>query len=151
MACTCYNKRRSSTTGYTLIENSTAQTWAGTGGLLQPGFILEHSDANNVSISGTSLLVENTGTYYIDVRVTGLPATASTTVTPTININGIPVTSNPRVGGATPINEEFTVRTIEFLKKGDIITISNVGESALTITGVTSPSYNVSIVIERYN
>lgn len=149
MACGCV--RRKSTPGYTLIENSTAQTWAGTGGLLQPGFILEHSSANNVSISGTSLLVENTGTYYIDAKVTGLPATASTTVTPTININGIPVVSNPRIGGATPIVEEFDVRTIEFLKKGDIITISNIGESALTITGVTSPSYNVSIVVERFN
>jgi hypothetical protein len=150
MTCSCVNKRRS-TPGYTLIENSTAQTWAATGGLLQPGFILEHSSANNISISGTSLLVENTGTYYIDVRVTGLPATASTTVTPTININGISVTSNPRIGGATPINEEFTVRTIEFLKSGDIITISNTGESALSITGVTSPAYNVSIVIQRFN
>lgn len=150
MACSCVNKRRS-TPGYTLIENSTAQTWAATGGLLQPGFILEHSSANNISISGTSLLVNNTGTYYIDVRVSGLPATASTTVIPTININGIPLSSNPRIGGATPINEEFTVRTIEFLKDGDIITISNTGESALSITGVTSPSYNVSIVIQRFN
>lgn len=35
--------------------------------------------------------------------------------------------------------------------KGDIITISNTGASALTITGVTSPEYNVSIVIERFN
>ena len=150
MACSCVNKKRS-TPGYTLIENSTAQTWAATGGLLQPGFILEHSSANNISISGTSLLINNTGTYYIDVRVTGLPATASTTVTPTININGIPASSNPRIGGATPINEEFTVRTIEFLKEGDIITISNTGDSALSITGVTSPSYNVSIVIQRFN
>lgn len=52
---------------------------------------------------------------------------------------------------ATPIVEEFGVRTIEFLKKGDIITISNTGASALTITGVTSLEYNVSIVIERFN
>lgn len=78
-------------------------------------------------------------------------AMASATVIPTININGIPVASDPRTGGATPIVEEFGVRTIEFLKKGDIITISNTGASALTITGVTSPEYNVSIVIERFN
>ena len=37
------------------------------------------------------------------------------------------------------------------LKEGDIITISNTGDSALSITGVTSPSYNVSIVIQRFN
>ena len=41
MACSCVNKKLS-TPGYTLIENSTAQTWAATGGLLQTGFILEH-------------------------------------------------------------------------------------------------------------
>lgn len=150
MACNCYNKKRS-TPGYTLIENSTLQTWAATGGLLQPGFILEQSSANNVTVSGNSLTINNTGTYYIDVRVTGTPATASATVTPAININGFTVANNPRLGGATAVAEEFTVRVIENLKKGDIITISNIGASALNIDGVTTPGYNVSIVIERFN
>lgn len=151
MACNCCNNRRRSTPGYTLVENSTAQTWAATGGLLQPGFALEHSSADNVTVSGNSLTIENTGTYYIDVRVIGTPATASSTVISTINVNGSPIASTSKTGGATSVMDDFGVRTIEFLNKGDVITISNTGASALTIAGVTSPGYNVSIVIERFN
>ncbi len=45
MACNCCNNRRRSTPGYTLVENSTAQTWAATGasaltitGVTSPGY-----------------------------------------------------------------------------------------------------------------
>lgn len=81
-----FGKKGTARAGLTLGIIGTAQTWAATGGLLQPGFVLEHSSADNISISGSSLSVENTGTYYIDVKVTGTPATASATVIPTINI-----------------------------------------------------------------
>ena len=148
MSCGCNNVK--STPGYTLIENSAAQTWDSNGALLQPGFVLEHSSANNISISGNALYVEHCGTYLIDVEVTGLPATASQTIIPTINVNSQPVANNAITGGATPEMMEFNVRTIQFLRKGDIITISNNGASALTISGVTAPGYNVSIVIERF-
>nr|DAE51847.1 MAG TPA: hypothetical protein [Bacteriophage sp.] len=37
------------------------------------------------------------------------------------------------------------------LNKGDVITITNTGASALNINSVDAPAYNVNILIERFN
>lgn len=147
MSCFCGKK---STPGYTFITNSVAQTWA-TNGILQPGSILATSSANNISISGSSLVVANTGTYMVDVSIMGTPGTASSTTIPTINVNGTPVYGNSYTGGATQVEGEFNVRAVLSLDKGDVITITNAGASSLTIAAATSPNYNVNIIIERFN
>ena len=139
---------RKSTPGYTYIKNGISQTWA-TNGTLQPGSIIATSSANNIIISGNSLVVTNRGTYMLDVSVIGTPATASSTVIPTINVNGNAVESAPITAGATPEMTEFNVRTVLSLNRGDIITITNTGASAVTIDPAST--YNVNILIERFN
>ena len=85
----------------------------------------------------------------LDVSVIGTPATASSTVIPTINVNGNAVESAPITAGATPEMTEFNVRTVLSLNRGDIMTITNTGASAATIDSAST--YNVNILIERFN
>ena len=143
-----YCKR--STPGYTYIRNNSAQTWE-TNGLLQVGNILAMSSANNILISGNSLVVTNKGTYKLDITVIGTPATVSSTVIPTINVNGVAIASASITGGATAVMDSYNVSTITSLNRGDIVTITNTGASALDISAVTNPGYNVNIMIERFN
>lgn len=109
------------------------------------------SSANNIIVSGNSLVVTNKGTYKLDVTVIGTPATVSSTIIPTISVNGIVVSSAPITGGATAEMSEYSVQTILFLNRGDIISITNTGASDLTIAAVNSPAYNVNVIIERFN
>ena len=146
---TCY--RKSSTPGYTYIKNNIAQTWTASGGALQPGSIIASSSANNIIVSGNSLVVTNKGTYKLDVTVIGTPATVSSTIIPTISVNGIVVSSAPITGGATAEMSEYSVQTILSLNRGDIVSITNTGASDLTIAAVNSPAYNVNVIIERFN
>ena len=44
---------------------------------------------------------------------------------------------------------EFNVRTVLSLNRGDIITITNIGASTVTIDSAST--YNVNILIERFN
>lgn len=148
---TCCRKTISSTPGYTYIKNNVSQTWAATGGVLQPGSIIATSSANNIIISGNSLVVSNKGTYMIDITVIGTPGTVSATIIPTISVNGTIVSAAPITGGATAINSQFEVKAILSLNEGDVITITNTGASAVNIASVNSPAYNVNILIERFN
>lgn len=146
-----FRKCVSSTPGYTYIRNSAAQTWAATGGTLQPGSIIATSGANNIIISGNSLVVANCGTYMIDVTAIGTAGTVSSTIIPTISVNGVIVSAAPVASEATVVNTQYEIKAVLSLKKGDVITITNTGASALNISAVTSPAYNVNILIERFN
>lgn len=64
----CCRRSVSSTPGYTYIKNNVTQTWAALGGVLQPGSIVATSSANNIIVSGNSLVVTNKGTYMIEFR-----------------------------------------------------------------------------------
>lgn len=57
----------------------------------------------------------------------------------------------PVASGATAINTEYEIKTVLSLNKGDVITITNTGASALNINSVDAPAYNVNILIERFN
>lgn len=89
--------------GYTYIKNSVAQTWAAT---LQPGSIV----ANNIIVSGNSLVVANCGTYMIDLTVIGTAGTVSSTIIPTISVNGV---------APTAVNTQYEIKAVLSLKKGD--------------------------------
>lgn len=147
----CCKRSVSSTPGYTYIKNNAAQTWAASGGVLQPGSIVATSSANNIVISGSSLVIANKGTYMIDASIIGTPATVSSTIIPTISVNGVIVSAAPMTGGATALNTEYEIKTVLSLNKGDVITITNTGASALNISLVNAPAYNVNILIERFN
>lgn len=147
----CCRRSVSSTPGYTYIKNNVTQTWAALGGVLQPGSIVATSSANNIIVSGNSLVVTNKGTYMIDVSAIGTPGTVSSTIIPTISVNGVIVSAAPVASGATAINIEYEIKTVLSLNKGDVITITNTGASALNINSVDAPAYNVNILIERFN
>lgn len=147
----CCN-RVSSTPGYTYIVNNITQTFAASGGVLQPGTIQLTSSGNNIMVSGNSLVVMNSGTYLIDALLIGVPTTTSQPVIPTINVNGISVGSAPFSIGTTLLNSQFEVREVVTLQKGDVITITNTGASGVNITqSAGTNSYNVNIIIERFN
>ena len=80
------------------------------------------SSANNILISGNSLVVTNKGTYKLDITVIGTPATVSSTVIPTINVNGVAIASASITGGATAVMDDYNVSTITSLNRGDIVT-----------------------------
>lgn len=75
----------------------------------------------------------------------------SSTIIPTISVNGVIVSAAPVASGATAINTEYEIKTVLSLNKGDVITITNTGASALNINSVDAPAYNVNILIERFN
>lgn len=106
---------------------------------------------NGGLLGGLSLVVTNKGTYMIDVSAIGTPGTVSSTIIPTISVNGVIVSAAPVASGATAINTEYEIKTVLSLNKGDVITITNTGASALNINSVDAPAYNVNILIERFN
>lgn len=124
------------------ITNNIAQTVA-TNSIIQLGFV----NCNNQT--GTTITITCSGKYYIDTQVIATPS-ANTTSGIALNINGIPFAS---VSRATTQNLEqsiYEVRGIFNLQRGDIITITNVGEASLdlAVPGTTN-GYNISTIIER--
>lgn len=138
-------------TGLAALSNNGGCGCGNNGGVLQPGSIVATSSANNIIVSGNSLVVTNKGTYMIDVSVIGTPGTVSSTIIPTISVNGVIVSAAPVASGATAVNTEYEIKTVLSLNKGDVITITNTGASALNINSVDAPAYNVNILIERFN
>lgn len=142
---------KKSTPGYTYIKNNISQTISALGGTIQPGSIILSSAANNITISGNSLVVNNCGTYLIDLIFIGTASTASSTVIPTISVNGTIVSAAPVASSATPVNSQYEIKTILTLRKGDVLTFTNTGASAVSLATVNSPAYNMEIIIERFN
>lgn len=95
-------------------------------------------------LAGQSLLINNCGTYYIDVQV--IPE-AATTASIALFVNGV-----QRATTTTTTGTMYEVRGIFNLCAGDIITVKSVGADAVTLAANTlAGGYNVSTVLERYN
>lgn len=108
---------------------------------------LGYVSCNNTT--GSTLTITCTGTYLIDVQIIATP-TASSTAVIALNVNGVPAASVSIATTATPGESIFEVRGLFKLTKGDIITVSNIGDATLTLAEPTSTnSYNISTIINR--
>lgn len=136
--------------GYNSLTNNLAQTVA-SGGVINLGHVVAASCAQNIStLDGSSLVVNNDGTYNIQVDIMATPSVSSIAQIQ-ININGVSRASIAIPTGTVVAMATYTVRGVFAMNKGDIITVTN---NAGAITLVTSPAlnfYNVSTIIERYN
>lgn len=136
--------------GYNSLTNSLAQTVA-SGGIVNLGHVVAASCAQNIStLDGSSLVVNNDGTYNIQVDIMATPSVSSIAQIQ-LNINGVSRAAIAIPTGAVVAMATYTVRGVFAMSKGDIITVSN---NAGAITLVASPVlnfYNVSTIIERYN
>lgn len=136
---------RKSNVGFSVIANNAAQTLA-TNSAINLGSVIAQSAGENITpiMAGQSLLVNNCGTYYIDVQV--IPEAAAT-ASIALFINGV-----QRATTTTATGTQYEVRGIFNLCAGDIITVKSVGADAVTLAAITlSGGYNVNTVIERYN
>lgn len=136
---------RRSNVGYSVVANNVAQTLA-TNSAINLGSIVAESAGQNVTsmLAGQSLLINNCGTYYIDVQV--IPE-AATTASIALFVNGV-----QRATTTTATGTMYEVRGIFNLCAGDIITVKSVGADAVTLAANTlAGGYNVSTVLERYN
>ena len=101
------------------------------------------------NLVGSTVTVMCSGTYLIDVQIIATP-TASSTVAIALNVNSVPMESISMATTATPEESIFEVRGLLKLNKGDIITVSNIGEATLTLAVPTQTNgYNVSTIINR--
>ena len=101
------------------------------------------------NLVGSTVTVMCSGTYLIDVQIIATP-TASSTVAIALNVNSVPMASISMTTTATPEESIFEVRGLLKLNKGDIITVSNIGEATLTLAVPTQTNgYNVSTIINR--
>ena len=101
------------------------------------------------NLVGSTVTVMCSGTYLIDVQIIATP-TASSTVAIALNVNSVPMESISMATTATPEESIFEVRGLLKLNKGDIITVSNIGEATLTLEVPTQTNgYNVSTIINR--
>lgn len=108
---------------------------------------LGYVSCNNTT--GSTLTITCTGTYLINVQIIATP-TASSTAVIALNVNGVPAASVSIATTATPGESIFEVRGLFKLTKGDIITVSNIGDATLTLAAPTSTnSYNISTIINR--
>ena len=101
------------------------------------------------NLVGSTVTVMSSGTYLINVQIIATP-TASSTVAIALNVNSVPMASISMATTATPEESIFEVRGLLKLNKGDIITVSNIGEATLTLAVPTQTNgYNVSTIINR--